>query len=203
MQQFDPDQLEIRDVYALMTRTIVPRPIVWVSSCSADGYVNLAPFSYFNGLCSRPPAIMFSPTNWPDGREKDTTRNIRQTEQFVVNIVPHRMADAMVKTSGDFDQRINEFDIADLQPLPSLRVRPPRVAGSPVQMECQLIQIVNVGTGALAANVIIGQIILFHVDPKVIDDRGRIDAGRLDALGRLGGREYCTTRERFEVHPDP
>ena len=119
----------------------------------------------------------------------------------MVNIVPCELAESMVKTSGNFPPEVDEFQSAQLESLPSNRVKPPRVAGTPVQFECQLIQIVQVGSGPLAANLIIGEIVLFHVDERIIDSEGLIDMDKLNAVGRLGGRDYCKTNERFEILP--
>jgi flavin reductase (DIM6/NTAB) family NADH-FMN oxidoreductase RutF len=182
-----------------MIRAITPRPIAWVSTISPNGAANLAPFSYFNGICSRPAALMFSPVNKPDGTKKDTVRNIEANGQFVVNVVPASVAEPMFKTSGDFDYEISEFDAAGLTEKPSVRVQPPGVAESPIQFECELIQIVPVGEGPLAANVIIGRILLMQIDDSILDERGSIDPELLDTIGRLGGRSYCRTSERFDL----
>lgn len=197
--QIDPDQADATLVYATMIRAITPRPIAWVSTVSNEGISNLAPFSYFNGICSRPAALMFSPVNRPDGSKKDTVLNVEANRQFVVNVVPFQLAERMFKTSGDFDFEESEFEIAGLTPQPCKRVTPPRVAESPIQFECELIQIVPVGEGALAANVVIGKILLIHIDDAVLNQAGKIDPQLVDTIGRMGGRDYCRTRERFSL----
>ncbi len=197
--QFNPEQADPSLVYSMMIRAITPRPIAWVSTISANGISNLAPFSYFNGLCSRPAALMFSPVNRADGSKKDTVRNIEDNGQFVVNVVPFVVAERMFKTAGDFEYEESEFEIAGLTPQPSEQIEPPRVAESPIQFECELMQIVPVGEGPLAANVIIGKILLMNIDDAVLDEMGKIDPQRVDTIGRMGGRTYCRTSDRFTL----
>ena len=199
--QIDPETEDPSQVYAAMIRAITPRPIAWVSTISPNGITNLAPFSYFNGICSRPAALMFSPVNKPDGSKKDTVLNIEATRQFVVNVVPYSVAQPMFDTATGFDYEISEFEAVtpNLTEKPSHRVKPHGVAESPIQFECELIQIVPVGEGPMAANVIIGKIVLMNIDDSVLDDKGKIDPNLLDTVGRMGGRSYCRTTERFDL----
>ena len=197
----DPETTPVAEVYATMIRAITPRPIAWVSTISPKGITNLAPFSYFSGTGSIPPSLMFSVVNRADGARKDTIRNIETSKQFVINIVPFRIAEAMFKTAGEFDYEESEFDAANLTIKPSQRVAPPGVAESPIQIECELIQIVNVGEGPSAANVVIGKILLFDIDESVLNADAKIDPEKVDAIGRMGGRTYCRTSERFDIHP--
>lgn len=197
--KIDPAIQDSAYIYSLMIRAITPRPIAWVSTISPHGITNLAPFSYFNGICSNPAALMFSPVNKPDGTKKDTVRNIEANGEFVVNVVPFALAEQMAATANEFSHEESEFDAVGIKPEPSERVSPPRVAESPIQFECELIQIVPVGTGPLAANLVIGRILLMCIDDEVLDADGKIDPARVDSIGRLGGREYCRTRERFTI----
>lgn len=197
--QLDPATENPALVYSTMIRAITPRPIAWVSTISENGVTNLAPFSYFNGVCSQPAALMFSPVNKPDGTKKDTVRNIESTGQFVVNMVPYSAAESMLKTAFEFEFETSEFKSVGLTEKPSIRVRPPGVAQSPIQFECELIQIVPVGDGPLAANVIIGRIVLMNIDDDVLGSDGKIDPSRLDTIGRMGGVGYCRTTERFVI----
>ena len=200
--QIDPETEDASLVYSTMIRAITPRPIAWVSTISARGITNLAPFSYFNGICSRPAALMFSPVNKPDGSKKDTVRNIESNGQFVVNLVPFAAAESMFKTAGDYEYETSEFDSVGLTEKASQRVKPPGVAESPVQFECELIQIVPVGEGPLAANVIIGKILMMNIADAVIGAQGKIDPALLDTVGRMGGQSYCRTTERFDLKTD-
>ncbi len=194
----DPKEMSASAVYHTLVSAIVPRPIAWVSTVSNEGIANLAPFSFFSGVTASPPSIMFSPVNRPDGSSKDTVVNIRDNQQFVINVVPFSLAEEMNLTSAEFPAAISEFEAAGLTPSKSVRVAPPSVKESPIQMECELIQIVEVGQGPLAANLVIGKILLVRVADEVSTD-GRIDAGKLDAIGRLGGRSYCRSLDRFEL----
>lgn len=197
--EINPSDESPREFYFRMVSLITPRPIAWVSTISNSGHLNLAPYSFFNGVTAAPPSVVFSPVNRPDGSKKDTVLNIEQNGQFVINVVSHAIAEKMNLTSGDFGFEENEFEIAGLTTVDSLKVKPPRVKESAAQFECELIQIVKVGDGPLAANLIIGKILHLHIADEVLDERGRVDSQRLDNVGRLGGAEYSTTRDRFEI----
>lgn len=195
--------LEPRHAYPWMISMITPRPIAWVSTISAEGRHNLAPFSFFQGVTSNPPTLMFVPVNNRDGVKKDTVRNIEQTPEFVVNLVSAVLAETMNSTSALLPYGESEFETFGVQAEPSTRVRPPRVAASPVAFECSLYSIVPIGEGPLAANVVFGRILCAHVSDAILDERGRIDPAKLDTIGRMGGEEYCRTRDRFALpRPD-
>lgn len=196
-------QLAVREVYAVMTSTILPRPIAWVSTISAEGKTNLAPFSFFQGVCSNPPTLMFVPVNTRDGAKKDTVRNIEQIPEFVVNLVSFSLAETMNATAALLPYGESEFERFGIAATPSERVRPPRVAAAPVAFECTLDRIVNIGEGPLAANVVFGRIHVAHVSDAVLGADGKPDAAKLDLVGRLGGESYTMTRERFALkRPD-
>ncbi len=199
-----PAECDRRDVYKLLLSSVLPRPIALISTISAAGAANLAPFSLANAVCANPPAVMFSPANLGDGSPKDTVRNLREVGEFVFNVVPHNMKDAMNETSAPFPPEVSEFEAAGLTPLPSRFVRPPRVAESPVQMECKLLQIVPIGAGPYAGNVCIGEVVCFHVASGYFQPDGLLDAAKLDLIGRAGGLQYVTTRDRFSMdRPKP
>lgn len=198
----DPAAESASFVYSTMIRAITPRPIAWVSTISPTGVTNLAPFSYFNGVCSSPAALMFSPVNRPDGSPKDTLINIRSNGEFVVNVVPFSIAQPMSETAGDFQYETSEFSEVGLSPAPSQKVHPPGVLESPIQFECEVIQIVPVGEGPLAANVIIGRIVLMNIADEILDVDQKIDPSKLDTIGRMGGQSYSRTTERFEIKPN-
>lgn len=200
--QIFPDQEQVSVVYSTMIRAITPRPIAWVSTISPGGIPNLAPFSYFNGVCSKPATLMVCPVNRPDGSKKDTVRNIEFNGQFVVNVVPHAMSRQMLTSAGEFVYEDSEFEAAGLTEKPSQLVKPPSVAQSPIQFECELMKIVPVGQGAHAANLVLGRILLIEIADEVLDSRGKIDPELLDTIGRLGGTEYCRTRQRFAISLD-
>jgi len=195
----DFSALRTRDAYAWMISTILPRPIAWVSTVSADGISNLAPFSFFSGVTANPPTLMFVPVNTRDGSKKDTVRNIEQVPEFVVNLVPFALAEQMNQTAAMLPYGENEFERYGIAPAASTRVRPPRVAAAPVAFECTLDRIVQVGEGPLAANVVFGRIVLAHVSDAVLDAEGAPDPTKLDLIGRLGGDGYTRTTSRFEM----
>ena len=197
---FDPTEQRFQNTHKLMIGSIVPRPIAFVSTISKDRKHNVAPFSYFNGVCSNPPTIMFAPARrgW-DGEEKDTLINIRDTEEFVVNIVSESFAERMVMCSTDFDSDVDEFDVSKLTPVPSQKVSPPRVGESKVSFECKLNQIIEIGDGTAGSGfVVIGSIVLFHIDDDVYDN-GRILLDKLQPLGRLAGNWYTRTTDTLEI----
>lgn len=191
--------LSARDAYGWMISTILPRPIAWVSTISADGKTNLAPFSFFQGITSNPPTLMFSPVNTREGAKKDTVRNIEQVPEFVVNLVPFALAEQMNASSAMLPYGESEFAAYGIESRPSERVRPPRVAAAPVAFECTLDRFVHIGEGALAANVVFGRILLAHVDDSVLGAEGKPDPGKLDLIGRLGGESFARITERFDL----
>ena len=197
----DPQSVKHQDIYKLMIGAIVPRPIALVSTVSHDGVLNLAPFSFFTGISSKPPLICFCPGPRSDpGPRKDTLINISRTMEFVVNIVSEEIAEAMNLTSGEYPPETDEFKVAELTPIPSDLVKPPRVAESPVSMECRLRLAIEFSEEPGGGNLVIGAILRFHVDERVISENLRIDPDKLRAVGRLGGPTgYTRTRDRFDM----
>jgi flavin reductase (DIM6/NTAB) family NADH-FMN oxidoreductase RutF len=195
----DFTKLPPREVYGWMTTVIAPRPIAWVSTIAADGRTNLAPFSFFQGVTSNPPTLMFVPVNNRDGQPKDTVRNIQQVPEFVINVVSYALAGPMNATSATLPYGESEAEKFGIAMTPSTKVRPPRVAAAPVAFECTLDRIVNIGEGPLAAHVVFGRIQLVHLSDTVVGADGRIDSAKLDLIGRLSGDLYCRTTERFSI----
>lgn len=193
---------ERRANFKTLLSCVMPRPIAFVSTVSADGTPNLSPFSFFNGVGSNPPAIIFSPCTKADGTSKDTLVNLRNIPEFVVNVVPFCIRDAMNEASYPYPPTVDEFKAAGFTPLASRMVRPLRVAESPVHMECRLIRIVPVGDGPLSANICIGEILCFHVAADHLLADETVDVEKIDLIGRLGGDGYATIRDRFEL-PKP
>ena len=197
---FDPSNLPFSDVHKLMIGSIVPRPIAFVSTVSNKGERNIAPFSYFNGVCSNPPTIMFAPARrgW-DGKEKDTLVNIKQNQEFVVNIVSEKITEQMVACSTDYNPDVDEFDISGLHPQNSTKVTPPKLRESLVSFECKLNQIVEIGTNEPGSGfIVIGTIVLFHIDESIYDN-GHIKLEKLKPIGRLAGNWYTRPTDNFEI----
>jgi flavin reductase (DIM6/NTAB) family NADH-FMN oxidoreductase RutF len=187
------------DVYRLLIGIITPRPIAWVTSIDADGRVNLAPFSFYNAFSANPPVVVFSPTLRRDGTRKDTLRNVEATREFVLNTAVEALAEQVNLSSKELPYGQSEVDYTGLTLRPSLKVKPPRIAESPVNMECKLIQIVPLGTGPIAGNLVIGEVVTMHVDDGILDAKGTIDPRKLKTIARLGGDYYCRTSDLFEM----
>lgn len=207
MKRFDPRVLEVRETYQLLTRVVSPRPIAFVSTLSADGHGNLAPFSYFSLGGINPPSLVFSVLNDRRGGEKDTLRNIRETGEFVISAVTRAMAERMNLASAAFPRGVDEFDQAGFTRAPSELVKPPRVAESPLAMECRLHAIVDHGAGPLAGHYVIGVMLLLHADESVLDAGGRPAPEKIGFIGRMGADWYthCAPPALFELArpPDP
>ncbi|MFM1850751.1 MAG: hypothetical protein RIS54_435 [Verrucomicrobiota bacterium] len=201
--QLDFSQLPAREAYQWMIATILPRPIAWVSTISAAGATNLAPFSFFQGVCASPPTLMFVPVNNRQGGRKDTIRNLEAVPECVVNLVSRDLAAAMNATAAALPHGESEFEALGIASRPSTRVRPPRVAAAPVAFECTLDRIVLIGEGPLAANVVFARIVALHVRDELLDAGGLPDTAKFDLIGRAGGDDYVTTRDRFTLErPD-
>ena len=181
----------------VLTGVIVPRPIAFVSSVSTEGIVNLAPFSFFNAMAYDPATIVLGISRSAGWKEKDTLANIEATGEFVVNVVVDDIAEAMNSTAAEFPTDVNEFEVGGLTAAPSELVRAPRVAESPVNMECRLNQVVAVGDGTKHA-IVIGEIVLMHIRNDIINGH-RINHQRLKPVGRLAGNMYCTTHDVYEL----
>jgi flavin reductase (DIM6/NTAB) family NADH-FMN oxidoreductase RutF len=181
----------------VLTGVIVPRPIAFVSSVSTNGIVNLSPFSFFNAMAYDPATIVLGISRSAGWKEKDTLANIEATGEFVVNVVVDDIAEAMNSTAAEFPTDVDEFEVGGLTAAPSEMVCAPRVAESPVNMECRLNQVVSIGDGGGHA-LVIGEIILMHIRDDIINGH-RINHQRLKPVGRLAGNMYCTTHDVYEL----
>lgn len=203
--EISPESLPIADRYKLLIGSIVPRPIAFVSTMAPDGRVNLAPFSFFCGVGSNPMTVLFCPANDGQGHEKDTLRNCKPVEEggtgeFVVNVAVERYAAEMSACAEPLPYGESEFDLAGLTQAPSALVRPPRLAESPLCLECRTVQVIRTNPGQPAGgNIVIGRVERVFVRDDVIDERLRIDPDALRAIGRMGGPTYTRTRDRFEM----
>lgn len=195
----DPKATGWLDTYRLMIGAIVPRPIAFVSTLSPEGIRNLAPFSFFTGVSANPPVICFCPMRRGGPvPHKDTLRNITVTREFVVNVVSEEFAQEMNVTSAEFPPEVDEFEAAGLTPIPSDLVKPPRVKESHIHMECALYLLVEVGGLEGSGNLVLGEVLRFHVDDQYVDDF-KIDPARLRPIGRMGGAGYTRTTDRFDM----
>jgi flavin reductase (DIM6/NTAB) family NADH-FMN oxidoreductase RutF len=196
--RIDCSTANVVDVYQALVGAVTPRPIAWVSTLSPAGVVNLAPFSFFNAFGANPPIVVFSPTLRRDGSKKDTLRNLEAVPEFVIHAATASLAERVNLTSQEIPASDSEVSLAGLTTIPSEKVRPPRIAESPVSLECVVRQIVPCGTGPIAANLVIGEVLLMHIADFVLDERGRIDPRKLQTVARLGGDYWCRTGDLFE-----
>ena len=187
------------DVYHLLVGVVTPRPIAWVTSVDPEGRVNLAPFSFFNAFGANPPVVVFSPTLRRDGSKKDTLRNVEATGEFVLNAAVESLAEKVNLSSKELPYGDSEVELTGLTLRPSLKVKPPRIGETPVNMECKVLQIVPIGKGPIAANLVIGEVLAMRIDDGVLDGNGRIDPRKLGTIARLGGDYYCRTTDIFEM----
>lgn len=192
----DPSTTAPVNNYKLLVGAVVPRPIAFVSTISAEGVANLAPFSFFTVASANPPVLCFT-ASFREPR-KDTLVNIRATKEFVVNIVSEEFAAKMNVTSGEYPYGVDEFAMSGLTAAPSDLVRPPRVKESHVNMECRLLQTIEVSNRPMGGTLILGEVVRFHIDDAMLEEF-RIDPEKLGAVGRMAGNTYCRTRDRFEL----
>lgn len=196
--QHEPDERNFVETHQLLTGIVTPRPIAWVTTISANGIVNLAPFSFFNVFGSNPPVVVFSPTLRRDGTKKDTLRNLEATREFVVHSSVSSLAEAVNLTSKELPPDESEVELAGLHTVPSLKVKPPRIAEAPTAMECRVLQIITTGRGSMAGNLVVGEVVLLHAADDVFDESGRVDPKKLQTVARLGGDTWCRTTDLFE-----
>jgi flavin reductase (DIM6/NTAB) family NADH-FMN oxidoreductase RutF len=197
--EIDPAESDVVRVYRALIELVVPRPIAWVTSIDEEGRVNLAPFSFFNAFGANPPIVVFSPTRRRDGTPKDTLVNVRSSGEFVVNLAVEEVVDALNATSADYPRGESEAERLGIALTPSARVRPPRVSASPAHLECRVIDLLSYGDGPIAPTLVVGRVVLIHVDEAVLDARGEVDPRRLKAVARLGGDYYCRSTDLFTL----
>lgn len=195
---FDFSAIPARERYKLLVSTVTPRPIAWIVSQDANGVNNAAPFSFFNALAGDPPVVGIGIGSRKPGQAKDSRANIRETGQFVVNLVSEANAEQMNITAIEFEPGVDELVQAGLTTLPSVRVKPPRIAESPVAMECELLQIVELGETGL----VLGRVVAMHIKDEFVLDASRhhIDTPKLKLIGRMHGTGwYARTSDLFDM----
>lgn len=202
--EIDLSTLPHRSAYKLLTGTVIPRPIAWVSSVNREGRPNLAPYSFFNVVSADPPVLVFSPgVRSTDSRPKDTYFNVSTTGEFVVNLVTEELGPAMNITAQELPPEVNEFELAGVTAVPSLRVTPPRVAESPVSFECRVDDIITIGANPGGGFLIIGRILMMHLRDDLLLGEDKIDLERYHPIGRLVGNGYATIKDQFELIRPP
>ena len=198
-RRFTVADLSGADPYKLTTGLIVPRPIGWIGSISADGTPNLAPYSFFNAVSGMPPTFVFSPGR---GGRKDTLANVREVGEFTINVVTAEVVEAMNATAASLPADVDEFEAAGLTAVPSTSVRPPMVGECKANIECVVIQIIDVGHPEAGNAFVIGEAVEFHIADEILDGT-RIDQAALRAVGRHVGNQYSHATDLFEIiRPD-
>ncbi len=188
----NPKEVSTSVLHSYMLASIAPRPIAFASTVDKNGIPNLAPFSFFNAFGSNPPIVVFSPARRVrDNTIKHTLENIYETKEVVINVVNYAMIQQASLASSEYPKGVNEFIKAGFTPIPSQLIKPPRVKESPVQMECRVLEVKETGDQGGAANLIVCEILLMHIDDSVLNPENKIDANKIDLVARMGGDLYC------------
>ena len=192
MKSFDPKSLSVQALHGFLLGSVGPRPIALASTINEQGVPNLAPFSFFNVFSANPPIMIFSPARrGTDSSTKHTYENAKQVKEVVINIVDYKIVQQMVLTSANFPEGVSEFEKAGFTPIASEVVKPMRVKESPVQFECKIIRIIELGEGPASGNLIFAEVVKFHVKEEILSDMGKIDPVKIELVGRVGGNFYA------------
>jgi flavin reductase (DIM6/NTAB) family NADH-FMN oxidoreductase RutF len=197
--QIDISETPVMQTYQWLVSLVTPRPIAWVTTQSATGVVNLAPFSFYNTFGANPPVVVFSPVLTQTGGKKDTLNNIEQTGEFVIHAATQRDVQAINASSAMIPSQESEVEMLGLRTLPSKRIAVPRLADVPFAMECRLRQIIPIGDGPISANLVIGEVLMIHLDDAILGEDGKVDPRKLSAVARLGGDYWCSSTDLLEI----
>ena len=204
MTSFVPKDCTVQQMQALLSSAVAPRPIAFASTIEAEGNPNLSPFSFYNIFSSNPPILIFSPARRVrDNTTKHTLQNVQDVPEVVINVVHYGMIQQMSLSSTEYAKGVNEFDKSGLTMLKSELVRPFRVAESPIQMECKVIEIKPLGQDKGAGNLVICKVLKLHVSDEVLNIKGEIDQEKLDLVARGGGSYYIRAKDGFLEIPKP
>jgi flavin reductase (DIM6/NTAB) family NADH-FMN oxidoreductase RutF len=204
MLSINPKDISIPKLHAYLLGAVAPRPIAFASTIDVDGNPNLSPFSFFNVFGANPPILIFSPArSVRDNTTKHTLDNAEATREVVINAVNYDIVQQMSLSSTMYPKGVNEFKKAGLTMLPSDVVKPFRVAESPVQMECKVIDVIHTGKEGGAGNLIVCEVVKLHINGNVLDEEGHLDHYKLDLVARAGGNFYSRAREGFFEIPKP
>ena len=201
MKKFNPKNIPIRDFYHLMISSISPRPIAFVGSVDSNGQHNLAPFSFFNGFGANPPIIGFSPAlSGRTGLPKDTLLNIKETKEFTISVVTKDIIEQVSLSSCEYPKNIDEFSMAGLSKFKTELISSPGVKESPIIMECKLVDIIELGNLPASGNLILGEILLLHIDENILNKDNKIDSEKINHIGRSGKNWYVeSNKSMFEI----
>jgi len=200
MIKIDPKNTPTGDLHQYLLGSVAPRPIAFASTVDEHGVANLAPYSFFNAFSSNPPILVFSSNRRvSNNTTKDTLHNVETTGEVVINVVSYGIARQVAVSSVEFPSEVSEFEKAGLTPIASELVKPFRVKESPVQMECKVRQIIPLGTGGGAGNLIVCEVLLMHIDEQILDENNRISPHKIDLMGRMG-RAYYVRASGESIH---
>ena len=205
IRSIDPNTISQPELHGYLLTAVAPRPIAWASTIDKAGNVNLSPFSFFNVFSSNPPVMIFSPARrGRDNTTKHTYENVLEVPETVINIVNFPLVEQMSLSSTEYEREVNEFVKAGLTQIPSEKVKPPRIAESPVSFECVVDKVIELGDGGGAGNLIFARVVMVHIREEYLDENGKLDTKKLDLVGRMGGSWYCRSSEDalFEI-PKP
>lgn len=192
MLTVDPKEVSVPKMHGYLLGAVVPRPIAFASTVDKEGNINLSPFSFFNIFSANPPILVFSPSRrGRDNTTKHTYENVLEVPEVVINIVNYNIVQQASLSSTEYDKGVNEFIKSGLTPVASERIKPPRVGESPVSFECKVNEVISLGSNGGAGNLVICEVLLAHIKQEVLDEEGRIDPVKLDAVARMGGNYYC------------
>lgn len=204
MVSIDPKEIPTAKLHGYLLGAVAPRPIAFASTVDAEGNPNLSPYSFFNVFSANPPIMIFSPARRVrNNTTKHTLENAMATKEVVINVVNHAIVQQMSLSSTEYAEGVNEFEKAGLTMLPSEKVKPFRVAESPVQFECKVNEVVHLGNEGGAGNLIICEVVKLHINEEVLNDRGTIDHYKIDLVARAGGSFYSRARDGFFEIPKP
>ena len=204
MLSIDPKEIPTSKLHGYLLGAIAPRPIAFASTIDADGNPNLSPFSFFNVFSANPPIMIFSPARRVRGNTtKHTLENAMETKEVVINVVNYDIVHQMSLSSTEYAKGVNEFDKAGFTMLKSDKVKPFRVAESPVQFECKVNEIIHLGNEGGAGNLIVCEVVKLHINEDVLDENGAIDQHKIDLVARAGGSYYSRAKEGFFEIPKP
>lgn len=200
----NPQEVSTAQLHGIMLGAVQPRPIAFASTVDANGAVNLSPYSFFNVFSANPPVMIFSPARRVRNNTiKHTLINARETKEVVINVVNYDIVQQMSLSSTEYDAGVDEFVKSGLTPVDSVKIKPPRVAESPVQFECKVKEIVELGQEGGAGNLIICEVVMVHVNDDVLDTNGKIDPIKIDTVARMGGNWYCRSKDAMFEVPKP
>lgn len=192
MITINPKEIPTSKFHAYLLGAVAPRPIAFASTIDKNGNINLAPFSFFNAFGTHPPTLIFAPNRRvKDGTNKHTLENVKEVPEVVINMVSFSMVQQTSLASSDYAKGVNEFDKAGFTAIPSEKVKPPRVKESPVQFECKVVNVIEMGHQGGAPNLIICEVLLMHIYENVLDPDGRINPHKIDLVARMGSDLYC------------